>query len=567
MRPLLSFAVAAIVVAGASAPQASNPARTPPPSPAGSFETSVKPFLANHCSLCHNPRLKTAGLDVAALSTPDSVARNPDTWDSVLLKIRSREMPPEGAAKPSDAAVLGATAWIERELDRVDRLATPDPGRVTVRRLNRAEYNNTVRDLLGVDLRPADDFPQDDAGYGFDNIADVLSVPPVLMERYMTAAERLTRTALFGVGPMKPTMTRLQPAARRIIEATTIPATYDTEGLTLPNAAHLTYRFPVEGEYAIRVVGGGVRPRGSSPIQIALWIDGRRVATEALDPADGASFSEERQDLAGKSVVFRTRVSAGDHWIAAAIPRLYEGLPASYEGPAPSTQTLPPLVFTPPADADPERIERRRKAFEARMAQKTPTNGARIAHFEIVGPYNHVTGPSPAARKLYTCGHMNGGHEAWCARRIVSSFARRAFRRPVRAAEVDRFASLIAAHHQTGDSFEEGLSVALHAILVSPDFLFRLEGAQPTAGGSAIQPVGSYALASRLSVLPLVQHAGRCPDARRRVGDAAAAGGAGGAGPPHAEGSQSRRARRKLRRAVAAVPRARVERAGSRALP
>jgi hypothetical protein len=480
------------------------------PAPAGaSFDTSVKPFLENHCYLCHNSRLKTAGLDLAALSSADSVAHDPDTWDTVLRKLRTREMPPEGAPKPSEVMLRDVTAWIERELDRADRLATPDPGRVTVRRLNRAEYNNTIRDLLGIDLRPADDFPQDDAGYGFDNIADVLSLPPVLMERYMTAAERATRTALFGVERMKPTMTRLQPAPRRIIETETIPATYDVEGLTLPNAAHLTHRFPVEGEYAIRVVGGGVRPRGSDPIQIALWIDGRREAIEELDPADSASFSEERQDLAGKSVVFRTRVSAGDHWIAAAIPRLYEGLPASYNGPAPSTQVLPPLVFTPPPDADAERIERRRKAFEARMAQKAPANGARIGHFEILGPYNHVTGPSAAAsRKLYTCGHVNGRHEASCARRIVSSFARRAFRRPVTSEEINRFTSLITANHQAGDSFEEGLSVALHAILVSPDFLFRIESPAAARGEDArelrrgkgrAEPIGQYALASRLS--------------------------------------------------------------------
>jgi hypothetical protein len=509
VRPLLSFAVVGILVAGASVPQASDrPAARALPA-AAAFDVSVKPFLAKHCYLCHNPRLKTAGLDLEALSSADSVAREPDSWDTVLLKLRSREMPPEGAAKPDAAALRDVTAWIERELNRADRLAMPDPGRVTARRLNRAEYNNTVRDLLGVDLRPADDFPQDDSGYGFDNIADVLSLPPVLMERYMTAAERATRTALFGAEPMKPSVTRLQTPGRRVVEIPTVPATYDVEGLTLPNAAHATYRFPVEGEYVIRAVGGGLRPRGSAPIQIALWMDGRRIATQVLDPAESASFSEDRQDLGGKSVEFRTRVSAGDHWVAAAIPRLYEGLPASYNGPAPSTRVLPPLVFTPPPDLDPERVERRRKAFEARMAETKPANAARVSYLEILGPYNPVTGASQASRRrIFTCGHVNGGHQAWCARRIVSSFARRAFRRPVRRDEVDRFTSLIAANHNAGDSFEEGLSVALHAILVSPDFLFRIESASTRGeNGSEVrpgkkvsaEPVGSYALASRLS--------------------------------------------------------------------
>ena len=167
-------------------------------------------------------------------------------------------------------------------------------------------------------------------------------------------------------------------------------------------------------------------------------------------------------------------------------------------------QSLPPLEFKPPPDATPERIERMRKNFETRMAQTLPANSARVNYLEILGPYNHATAPSPAGlRKIYTCGHLNGGHQAWCARRIVSSFARRAFRRPVTASEVDRFTSLMAESHRDADSFDEGLSVALQAILVSPDFLFRIERSPATAKAVAakkrIEPLNQYALASRLS--------------------------------------------------------------------
>jgi cytochrome c5 len=539
--------LAILIVAGASAPSASTEDRAVAASAAATFEASIKPFLATHCYLCHNARLTTAGLNLEALASAGSVAHDPDAWDAVLLKLRSGEMPPEGARQPPDEAVQAAIAWIDRELVRADQTAKPDPGRVTARRLNRAEYNNTIRDLLGVDLRPADDFPQDDAGYGFDNIADVLSLPPVLMERYLAAAERVTRTALFGVEPMKPTLTRLQAPGRRVIESEAVPESYDASGLTLPNAAHVTYRVPVDGEYVIRAVAGGVRPRGSAPIDIALWIDGRQTMVESLDPASSASFSEERQDLGGKHVEFRARLTAGDRWIAAAIPRLYEGLPTVYNGPKPSPLVLPPLEFKPPPNAPPERVERMRKGFEARMAQKTPANAARVSYIEVLGPYEHSTAPSAASlRKIYTCGHLAGGHEGWCARRIVSSFARRAFRRPVTSAEVKRFTSLMAESTKAGDSFAEALSVALQAILVSPDFLFRIErpiataqavalprtspvaaaaavGAfrprpshAPAAGSSAtasalatdharspaasrIEPIGQYALASRLS--------------------------------------------------------------------
>ena len=140
------------------------------------------------------------------------------------------------------------TAWIEREFQRADAALPPEPGRVTARRLNRAEYNNTVRDLLGVDLRPADDFPQDDSGYGFDNIADALSTSPVLMERYLKAAERITTAALFGPDAVKPTVARHQPPYRESADgrdnSPVLPALpytitdYDLTGLSLPSALH-----------------------------------------------------------------------------------------------------------------------------------------------------------------------------------------------------------------------------------------------------------------------------------------------------------------------------------------
>ncbi len=138
-------------------------------------------------------------------------------------------------------------------------------GRVTARRLNRIEYDNTVRDLLGVDLHSSDDFPQDDSGYGFDNIGDVLSLSPVLMEKYLTAAEKISRTAVFGIEPLKPTLVRLRSGERNQPPQLTPLTDYDLTGLSLPNAIHTTHRFPVDGEYVIRVSLGGERPAGSAP--------------------------------------------------------------------------------------------------------------------------------------------------------------------------------------------------------------------------------------------------------------------------------------------------------------
>ena len=154
-----------------------------------------------------------------------------------------------------------------------------------MRRLNRAEYNNTVRDLVGVDLKPADDFPQDDTGYGFDTIGAVLSVPPVLMEKYLAAAERISRTAIFGPGAMKPTLVRLSARSRKIQPSPKVETDYDTTGLTLPNALHAMHRIPVDARVLRSAPSPAAsRPAGSEPIRLALWIDGTRVETTTLDP-------------------------------------------------------------------------------------------------------------------------------------------------------------------------------------------------------------------------------------------------------------------------------------------
>src|SRR5207249_4796783 len=234
-----------------------------------------------------------------------------------IRKIRTVKMPPKGSPRPNESELKTVTAWIENEFVRVDQLAKADPGHVTARRLSRAEYDNRVRDLLGVDLRPADNFPQDDSGYGFDNIGDVLSLSPVLMEKYLAAAERVARAAVFGQEQMKPTMVKLRSPGQRIIPSLTPLFDYDSTGLTLPNAIHVTYTFPVDGEYILRVFLGGSRPVGSEPFSIALWIDGQQIQSLKLDPTKTAAFDDaEKQDLGGKVQEFRTRVTGGEHWVA-----------------------------------------------------------------------------------------------------------------------------------------------------------------------------------------------------------------------------------------------------------
>jgi mono/diheme cytochrome c family protein len=478
-------------------------AGTQPTTPVpGGFDTIVKPFLSENCFTCHGNKKQENGLNLQAFESAASLVEHVDRWEDVIGKLRGKEMPPIEEEQPPEEQRQAVATWLAAELARLDRTTPLDPGRVTARRLNRAEYNNTIKELLGVDVRPADDFPQDDSGYGFDNIADVLSLSPVLMEKYVSAADRVARHALFGPPPLEPTLVRLRSEGRRVSEVRTVPAAYDVTGLSLANAFHAIHRVPVDGEYLIRVVLAGVRPKASTPVTIALWVDEKEVLTTTHDQEHAASFSQDRQDFGGQAVEFRVRLAAGDRWLSVAIPRIFEGLPPRYGGPNPSTRPDTPREFKPPPDATPERLAQFKKRFEEASAElaKLPLNGVRVNTVDIGGPYSYTKGPSRESRqKIYTCAHMDGGHVSTCAARIVTNLARRAFRRPVSARELGKYVALVRAAQKEERSFDEGLAVGIQALLVSPDFLFRIErDRQPTSKATSHR-ITPHELASRLS--------------------------------------------------------------------
>ena len=570
VRSLLVLPLLASMVIVGSAQKASGPAPKAGPSPARSsagFDTVVKPFLAQNCFSCHGNKKQENDLNLQSFDTRASLIAHREQWDEVVGKLRRGEMPPLEEEQPPEEQRQAVAAWLARELERIDAATPPDPGRVTARRLNRTEYNNTIKELLGVDLRPADDFPQDDAGYGFDNIADVLSLSPVLMEKYVSAADRVARVAVFGPPPMEPTLARLRSEGRRVVDQVKVPATYDVTGLSLPNAFHAMHRIPVDGEYVVRVVLGGLRPKASEPITIALWVDEKLVQTATHDQERAASFADDRQDFGGQAVQMKVRLTAGDHWISVAIPRIYEGLPVRYAGPNPSTRPDPPREFKPPANVPPERLEQLRKRFDDATAElaKIALNGVRVNVVEIGGPYSYTKGPSRASlEKIYTCGHLNGQHQPTCMPRVVTGLARRAFRRPVTTREVEKYVALAESAQKQEGSFEEGLAVGIQAILVSPDFLFRIERDRPGRTSSAGQR-GHRRLSPHASragdaavVFPLGEHA-RCRAAQGgRHGHAARPAGPCVPGPADAAGSEISCAGGELRRPMAAVPRPRV---------
>lgn len=502
MRSLLALVLVLSLAIAGSAQRADQapPAQAPiTPAVAAGYDTLVKPFLVENCVPCHGDKKQEKELNFEHFTSPVALQEHRERWEEVARKLRAAEMPPIEEDQPEEQDRQAVAAWLESEFDRIDRMTPPDPGRITARRLNRSEYNNTVRDLLGVEARPADDFPQDDSGYGFDNIADVLSLSPVLMEQYVKTADQMARLAVYGPPRLEPTLTKLRSDGRRNGSARAFPAAYDITGLSLPNSFHAVYRVPVTGEYSIKVTLGGLRPAGSAPITLALWVDDVETESQPFDLEGSARFDLDRQDFGGQAREFRVRLEAGDRHLAVAIPRIFEGLPVRLGGPNPSSRPEPSREYTPRPNATPEQIARGLKNFEETQAvlDKIPFDGVRVGSVEVGGPYTHVTGAAPAStEKILICGHTDGSHSKTCLGRIVTDVARRAFRRPVPSKELKPYVALAELAARQEKSFDEGLVVGIQAILVSPDFLFRIEHDR---AGDGPQPVGQHELASRLS--------------------------------------------------------------------
>ena len=205
MRHALQFALG-FLIAGCACGIA-GAADSPAPAPsAASFDSTVQPFVKKNCYGCHNAKLRVGGFNIEALATDSSLGDHRDAWETVIRRLKAAEMPPKPLPRPDPNSLQAVVKFLEDHYDQVDARMPPEAGRVTARRLNRAEYNNTIRDLLDVKLDPADEFPQDDSGYGFDNIGDVLSLPPILMEKYLAAAEKVSRAAVFGPDLINPSV-------------------------------------------------------------------------------------------------------------------------------------------------------------------------------------------------------------------------------------------------------------------------------------------------------------------------------------------------------------------------
>ncbi len=299
-------------------------------------------------------------------------------------------MPPPGIPRPPAAEFDAVTHWLDAEFARQDLAIKPRLVRSWRRvSLNRVEYNNTVRDLLGVDLRPADNFPQDNAAFGFDNNGDALRVSPVLLDKYLDAAERVVRTAIFGPEKNEASSMVHYSAPVRIPSLPKSFDNYDLTGLSALSSFHIEHRFPVDAEYSFHIVLNGHRPNQSEPAHLGFWVDGKLIHEFVVDATD----------LEGQSHDFRAHITAGDHLLSASYIREYHGLPASYKGPEPSTRTPQALINTRGVLTEKDLETLRKLGTTIKLDRVETRVDNRFESIDIGGPFDQVT--KPACRKTW----------------------------------------------------------------------------------------------------------------------------------------------------------------------
>ena len=470
------------------APAAAQPAGGPG-SPRAAGEPGAGPVrtvLDRYCVTCHNTRLRTAGLALDTMD-PARVGDHAAAWEKVVRKLRTGAMPPAGRPRPDRAAYAAVASTLETALDRAAD-AAPNPGRTTVHRLNRREYANAVRDLLALEIDGAALLPADNADLGFDNMADILSVSPALLDRYIFAARKISRLAV-GDPTIEPTTEIYAvPSMRFQDRRMSDDLPFGSRG-----GIAIRHNFPLDGEYHVRIrlrrqlydYVRGLQNRQ----QIEVRLDGERVAAFTIGGAPGTppprTFAgavlgdrawEEYALHADDNLEVRITARAG--------PRV---LGVSFvQGRSERDGVLQP------------RATGKVLAIAERWSSPSEAPEAAVDQVGIAGPFNATgSGETPSRRRLFVCEPAAGAEEA-CAREILSTVARRAWRRPVTSRDLDTLLAFYETGRRAG-GFETGIQRSLESILVDPEFLFRIEREPPGAAPGTLHPISDLELASRLS--------------------------------------------------------------------
>jgi hypothetical protein len=444
---LLVYAAAQPMVGAAKPPKSKQAAAKPLAAPATSgFETEIAPLVRKYCIGCHTGLNPSGGVSVTNDKTMADVLKSRGVWENISRNIADNHMPPAAAPQPTPAERDKITGWVESTFTKAD-CALHDPGRITLRRLNREEYNNTIRDIFGVDMRIADSFPADDVGYGFDNIGDVLSLSPLLMEKYLNAAEKVAQTAILT--PEDGNKPQRFPAAT--MQHTLQGSAYNGNGFLLYTAGdvHTEVDIPRDGDYTIRV-NAAQQAAGPDNAQLALHVDDKVVFT----------FDVAARERNPRTFELPVNLKAGKHRFA--------------------------MEFT-------------NDFYDEKAVKGKQDRNLVVNYMELVGPPG-LPKDLPASHKrivFVTPSATLSKDEA--ARKILTAFAAKAYRRPATTQEVDRLLTYVHLAQKQGESFEGGIRVAIEAALVNPNFLFHVELDPKPNEKKVSRYLTDYELASRLS--------------------------------------------------------------------
>ena len=456
----------AVAIISGSYPEAASAEQPGAPATAAATEQAL---LDRYCLRCHNDRTLRGGLSLDGVAL-DAVADHVDVWEKAVRKLRAGAMPPAGAPRPGEAESARLLAYLETELDAI-AATTPNPGRTeTFRRLNRTEYQNAIRDLLALEVDVATLLPPDDAAFGFDNIG-VTELSPMLMERYLAAAQKISRLALGSMA--------ITPGSRVVTVRPDLTQERHLDGLPFGTRGGTTveHTFPLDGTYEIEVRLARNRNENVEGLRethvMEMTLDGRRLELFTVTPDRnrfGSYYADEDVD---KHLNLRIPVTAGPHVLGAAFLQKNSAL-----------------------------IETERQPYQAQFNQdRHPRQQPAVHSVTVTGPFDPTgAGDTPSRERILTCRPAAGVDEASCAAEIISTLARRAYRRPVSYRDVDM---PLAFYRQgrangTGD-FDAGIELALRALLTSPEFLFRIERDPDDAAPDTVYDIGDVELASRLS--------------------------------------------------------------------
>lgn len=416
---------------------------------ADTYQQQIAPFVKKYCVECHGSDSSEGGIALHNFDSEKSVQKSRKVWEKVLPMLQIEAMPPveDGRERPTHDEFLAITSWLEDKLFNIDCKIDRDPGRVTVRRLNRNEYNNTVRDLLGVDFEPAKDFPSDDVGYGFDNIGDVLSVSPLLMEKYLDAAEKISEQVIVSADPAKSRKVRF--AGKQLKPGGAAEDQGEFYGINSTGHVIAEHKFPREGEYLLRGRAAADQA-GGELAKMEFSIDGKPVHTFEVK---GRRDPDEYE--------FKLRLSGGSHQFKAAFTNDF---------------------------------------YDPKAKRGGNDRNLYIGWLEVAGPLDVREDDLPVShRRLIVARPAEGKSPTDAARENLRPLLRRAFRRSVTDDEVNRFLPLVETAISQGESFERGMQLALQGVLCSPSFLFRLEADPNPNDPKSRHEITQFELATRLS--------------------------------------------------------------------